>query len=968
MKPNKPNEGKVINSMTSEPGSKDDVMVVVVGASAGGMEAFIELLSHLPTDTGMAFVFVQHLDPKHESILTELISRYTKMAVREVKDGMGIESNHVYVIPPNTTMTVEDGRLRLNTREELPRQHMVVDLCMRSLAQVRGNKAVGVILSGTGSDGTLGLAEIQGQGGVTFVQDETAKFNGMPQSAIAAGYVDFVLPPAEIAAELTRIARHPYITHLATDATVDVVPEQHVGLDTIFQLIRRSTGVDFTNYRHSTIRRRIQRRMIVHKIETFPNYVKYLQQNPAEVNALYQDMLINVTSFFRNPSVFEALKTMVFPILLKDRSGDTPIRLWSAGCSSGEEAYSLAICLLEFLGDKAASTPIQIIGSDVSEVSINKARNGLYPENIQGDVSPGRMRRCFTAAEGGYRTNKIVREMCLFATHNLLIDPPFSQLDLICCRNVLIYMEPALQAHLISTFHYALKPHGFLLLGNSEGVGTMTNLFQVEDRANRIYSRISTAVRPQVAFSISRRLEQQTGTGARPRLAGKVLPSLNIADVQKEFDRKLLERVAPAAVFIDEALQVVHSRGNVNRYLKLPNGRASLSILKMIHDGLLLELRNAIIRAQKDNTTVHREHVELKADQSIRDVNFEVIPLRTPRTPQSYLMILFEEAKRERPLAKGRVPRKESSSKRADKLQRELDETAEYLQTVIESQEGTNEELQSANEEVLSSNEELQSTNEELETAKEELQSTNEELSTVNDELRRRNQEITSANNDLKNLLDSIDVAAVMLGSDLTIRRFTLEAQRILGLLDGDVGRPFENINTGFNVADLRELVVRVVTHLIPVKRAVRARSGKSYFLRITPYRTTENKVQGIVLTLTENQEEAAATEHPMEFMLVLDTELRVRAATPSFYRAFKLSPEAILNQRLDRLNHVVGFDNPELREALRKALHTSEAVGPVTLELKMDEESLRGFECRIERMAQDLGVRMITLSMQPAV
>ena len=949
----------------------EGVMVVAIGASAGGLEAFTELLSNMPTDTGMAFVLVQHLDPKHESMLTELISRSTKMQVTEVKNGMSIHPDHVYVIPPNTTMTIHDHVLRLTAREETRGQHMAVDCFMRALAEAQGNKAIGVILSGAGTDGTLGLAEIQAQGGVTFAQDETtAKYDGMPRSAISSGSVDFVLPPAEIARELTRIARHPFVALPPKDEVAELVPEQHISLNTIFQLIRKSTGVDFTHYRHTTIRRRIQRRMIVHKIDTLPRYVKYVQHNPAELKALYQDMLINVTSFFRNPAVFDALKSRVFPAFMKNRSGEAPFRIWAPGCSSGEETYSLAIVLLEFLGDRAPSMPIQIFGSDVSEIGINKARNGLYPENIQGDVSPERLRRFFVKVEGGYRINKNVRDMCIFAMHNLLADPPFSQMDIICCRNLLIYLESPLQKNVISLFHYALKPHGFLLLGNAESVGTLTNLFSLEDRANKVYAKRSTSIRPPVAFSMSR-IAATLEPGMRPHVVSRQEPSWTAGEAQKEFDRRLLQQFAPAAVFVDEGLEVVHSRGNIDRYLKLSSGRATLSILKMAREGLLLELRNAITRAKKDNVTLRKEHVEVKTDHSIRSVSFEVIPLRVANTHEPYLMIVFDEDRAEtaRPSSKVPVPmRKDTSSKRLAKLEQELAATTEYLHTVIENQEATNEELQSANEEILSSNEELQSTNEELETAKEELQSANEELTTVNEELRSRNHEITQANNDLTNLLSSIDVAVVMLGSDLTIRRFTPEAQKLLGLIPGDVGRPFGNINAGLNMTDLRNIVVQVMGDLIPIERPVALRSGGVYRMRFTPYRTNENKIEGAVLTFTptltdEERKGGAAAEHPTEFMLVLDSDLHIKSATPSFYRVFGTGPESVRNRPIHSLDHLVA-DNPELRKALQNARQTDESIAPFTVEIRMEGNARSKFECRLERVTLHGGVNVLTLSL----
>ena len=517
------------------------------------------------------------------------------------------------------------------------------------------------------------------------------------------------------------------------------------------------------------------------------------------------------------------------------------------------------------------------------------------------------------------------------------------------------------------------------MLGNNESVGTLGNLFSLDDRVNKIYSKRSTAIRQPVAFSTRRQFSRgESAAGPRPHAVHSQEPSWNAAEAQKEFDRRLLQQYAPAAVFVDEALEIVHSRGDMDRYLKLSSGRATLSILKMAREGLLLELRNAVARAKKDNITVRREHVEVKADHTVRDVTFEVIPLRVSNSREPYLMIVFEEPRAERVhrlARKGRAAavRKETHSKRFLKVQQELASTTEYLHTVIENQEATNEELQSANEEILSSNEELQSTNEELETAKEELQSANEELTTVNDELRSRNQEITLANNDLQNLLASIDVAIVMLGNDLAIRRFTPEAQKILGLVPTDIGRPFENINAGLDMPDLQQVVRGVISNFIPVERAVVGRSGKPYLLRLTPYRTSDNKVEGVVLTMTlamtlvEQGAAALSAECGSEMMLLLDSDLQIKAATPSFYRAFQLSPESVRNRPFDRLDHVLA-GHPEFQGALQKAQRGSAAIAPFTVELKADGNAPRKFECTIERIALPGGATVILLSFKAPV
>jgi two-component system CheB/CheR fusion protein len=844
---------------------KHELTVVAIGASAGGIEALTELITHLPADTGMAFVLIQHLDPNHHSILTELIARKTAMSVREVSDGMSVGPNKIYVIPPNSTMSISGDFLHLAPRVDSRGLHMSVDQFMRALAEQKGNHAVGIILSGTGTDGTLGIAEIQAQGGVTFAQDEaSAKYYGMPRSAVASGSVDYVLPPKQIAAELARIALHPYIGPSSPSEHSGSLPVANDGLGTIFQMLRRTTGVDFTHYRQTTILRRIQRRMVVHKLDKIQDYVKYVHSNPAETKALYQDILINVTSFFRNPKVFDILRSTVFPAIRKGQAPGRGIRVWTPGCASGEETYSVAIALLEFLGEQAYQIPIQFFGTDVSDLSITKARSGLYPDNISGDVSPERLRRFFTKTESGYRVSKTIRDMCIFAQHNVLNDPPFSQMNLVCCRNLLIYMEPVLQNRVISLFHYALQPGGYLLLGTSEGLGSTTGLFATEDRTHKMFSKITAAAGTQVSFSLRPALER-SNFGAYRMPARHPEAGWNYSEAQKEFDRRLLSQYTPATVFVNEDMEIIHTRGNVNRYLKLAPGRASLSLLKMAREGLSIELRNAISKAKKDNTVVSKKNLQIKNGHGHGDIgkdlsrliSFDVVPVTLGNLEETYCMIVFQDespetshgdtGRRVRPDEKGIA-----ISERAAKLEQELAATKEYLQSVIETQEATNEELQSANEEILSSNEELQSTNEEMETAKEELQSANEELTTVNDELRSRNQEITTINNDLTNLLSSIDIAVIMIGSDLTIRRFTPKAQNFLGLIHADVGRPLSNISPTIEIAGLMSMVQQVMADFRTMETELTDRNGVHYQFKVLPYRTIENKIDGAVITIVD--------------------------------------------------------------------------------------------------------------------
>ncbi len=577
--------------------------VVGIGASAGGLEAFTQLLEFLPHDTGMAFVLVQHLAPKHESMLTELLSRATRMPVAEVKDGMKVESDHIYVIPPNTNMAILHGVLHLMPRPATLGQHMPIDYFLRSLAEDQKSTAIGVILSGTASDGALGLKAIKAEGGITFAQDEkTAKYDGMPRSAIAAGYVDFILAPDKIAKELARLGRHPYVSHVKVERAGELLAEDGDDFNKILIVLRAATGVDFTYYKHSTIQRRIVRRMVLLKIDDLKNYVKYLQANAGEVEALYNDILINVTGFFRDPETFEILTEKVFPSIMKNRSPDEPIRIWVPGCSTGEEPYSIAISLLEFLGDRATSTPIQIFATDISEVAIEKARAGIFIENIALDVSPERLRRFFVKLESGYQISKTFRDICVFAKQNVVKDPPFSKLDLISCRNVLIYLGPVLQKKVMPILHYALKPDGLLVLGSSETIGGFADLFSLIEKKHKVYAKKMTALRPAFDFSNSdyqiEKVHFGKATSARETAS---------FDVQKEADQIVMSRYVPAGVIINDDMEILQFRGRTGYYLEPAPGEASLNLLHMAREGLTFDLRTAIHKSRKADAPIKKK-------------------------------------------------------------------------------------------------------------------------------------------------------------------------------------------------------------------------------------------------------------------------------------------------------------------------------------------------------------------------
>ncbi len=830
--------------------------VVGFGASAGGLEAFSEVLAHLPADTGMAFVLVQHLDPKHASVLAELLSRSSSMPVKEIRDGMPVEPNHVYVISPNANLTVSSGVLRLSPRSS-PGAQMSVDLFFESLAAEEGNKAIGVVLSGSATDGTLGLKAIKAGGGITFCQDErSAKYDGMPRSAIAAECVDFVLSPEKIAHELVRIARHPYVSRVKSDAGADPAEAE---FGEVFLMLRNATGVDFTHYKRATIQRRIHRRMALNHVDEPRDYIKFVRQNRGEIQALFQDILIHVTCFFRESGMFDFLKNRIFPSLLRDRPSGDPIRIWVPGCSTGEETYSVAICLLEYLHDNRLEAGIQIFGTDLSEAALEKARAGIYPDSIANDVSTERLRSFFIKVDGSYQITRSVRDLCIFARQNLTKDPPFSKLDLITCRNVLIYLGPVLQQKLMRTFHYALKPKGFLVLGISETVGTATDLFQFIDVRQKAYARRSAS--PSTSLDIVPPVERDE-IRVEPAHDKQSERFIHV-EAHRKIDEVLLSRYCPPAVVVDANLQILQFRGRTTPYLEHASGDANLSLLKMSRGGLGMEVRKLVQRSRLKDALVRSQTFQIGQSETLRQVRLSVTPVKVTGMAEPQFLVVFEEP----PAPSGAKGTKAgaglsaASARRLKELEQELGSAKLYLQSVIQEQEATTEELKSANEEIQSSNEELQSTNEELLTAKEELQSINEELTTVNEEMHGRNAELVRINNDISNLLNSVNIPIVMLGNDLRIRRFTPQAEKVLNLRPNDLGRPIGDFKSKINVPDLELLFLDAIDNLTIKEREVQDKAGRSYSMSIRPYRTLDNKIDGAVMALFDVTDRKATTD-----------------------------------------------------------------------------------------------------------
>jgi two-component system, chemotaxis family, CheB/CheR fusion protein len=932
---------RVRNAPVASDSTPDGGIIVGVGASAGGLEAFSQVLEGLPENPGFPIIFVQHLSPTHDSVLPHLLTARAKLPVVQATDGMPVQTNHVYIIPPNAHMAIAKRRLHLTPRPADHTQYTPIDHFFHSLAEEAGSAAVGVVLSGTCSDGANGIREIKASGGVVLVQDPaSAKYDGMPRSAMATGVVDRIVLPAQIAAVLTEIARHPRTERTPPPPEEDHPPIADPQFERVFMLLRNATGVDFSLYKQPTIKRRLQRRMVLQKLTSIEHYIRFLEETPGEVQQLHKDLLIHVTGFFREPGAFDALAKHVFPKLVESRREDQPIRIWVAGCSTGEEAYSVAIALLEFLGDAASSMAIQIFGTDVSEATIEHARAGAYPASTVEDVSAERLRRFFTKTDGMYRINKAVRDLCVFARQDLARDPPFSRVDLIVCRNVLIYLNSSLQKRLMGMFHYALRPAGFLMLAPAETIGTNTNLFAPVDKRHRIYRK-----KP---LDLPATLHLITGGAPPPMRTRRAAPGPHEPGTsQNEANRIILQRYTPPAVVVDSDLQILEFRGQVGLFLEPAAGDASLNLLKMAREGLLHGLRAAIVQARKSDRPARKDGLRVQSDGQTRAVSVQVFPLGGPEN--RHYLVLFEEARREETRAEAVRPaarraRRDRKPEAVERLQEELAANREYLQSIIQDLEAANEELQSANEEVLSSNEELQSTNEELDTAKEELQSTNEELNTVNEELHARNEELTQVNSDLLNLLGSVQIAIVIVDSHLRIRRFTSMAEKTLNLIAGDMGRPITQIKPNIECPELEAMIRDVVENVVVRDCEVQDAQGKWYLLRIRPYKSVDNRIDGAVLTLfdisdsrrqqLELREALRLAEAVIDMsaapLLILDSELRVHSINQALSALCRISPEQARGRALAELGSP--WASERLTGLLQEVARTGERLNDTEL------------------------------------
>ena len=944
--------------------------IVAIGASAGGLKAFEQFFANMPPESGVGFVLVPHLDPSHASMLPDLLRKYTKMAVLQAEDGMKVQRDRVHVLPPNTEMVIMHGSLLLKKLKEPRGLRLPIDTFFRSLAEDQRDKAIGIILSGNGKDGTLGLKAIKAELGMAMVQDpSSAEYDSMPSSAIETGMVDYILTPEKMPAQLVTYKKHRVSRRVPM--VVEGARSASESLQKIFQLLRSGTGHDFSFYKRNTLCRRIERRMSVHQIERLPDYVSYLERTPQEVTTLFKELLIGVTNFFRDSQAFESLNRCLMAEVLANKSKDDAVRVWVPGCSSGEEVYSIAIILRECMDKLKKDFRVQIFGTDIDGDAIDMARAGLYPASIVADVTPERLKRFFVAEEGAFRIKKEIREMVVFAIQDVLKDAPFTKLDLLSCRNLLIYLDVELQKKLLPLFHYTLRPDGILFLGSSEGINGFTDLFSLLDKKWKLFKRRPTAASAEAVVPFPASSPQ----AEPPRPSGTARKN-TVLDVAQKL---LIEAYAPPCVFIDANGEILYTHGKTGKYLELAQGYANLNVLEMARQGIRYELASAIRRARSQKRPISLDGLEVKTDGGSQRITLTVKPVRRVEGIGELLMVVFEDvAPKQLKLGKARIAFTPKATHRISQLEQELKYSQEHLQTTIEEVETSNEELKSSNEELQSTNEELQSANEELETSKEELQSLNEELVTVNAELQGKIEDLSRANDDMKNLLDSTKIATIFLDSQLCIRRFTPEATKIINLIQSDVGRPVSHIVSNLEQDTLSRDAQEVLDSLVSKSGPVRTKEGRWYLNQVIPYRTLDNVIDGVVVTFTDISEQKIAesilaarnlaegiVETVGDPLVALDGSLRVVAANTAFYRLFQTVADATVGQSFYDLGNGQ-WNIPELRELLEKILPQNGKVDNFIVEHEFPQIGLKKMMINALRIHREgIGTETILLTIK---
>lgn len=875
-----------------------------------------EFFTAMPADSGLGFVVVQHLDPDHMSYMASLLAKCTDMTVVQAEDRSPIRRNCVYTIPPNKFLFVKDGMLHLTEPVKRDGIRMPIDFFFRSLAQDQHEKAVAMLFSGSGSDGTLGIREIRGASGIVMVQDpKTAQFGNMIESAIATGMVDCVLPVGEIPDALLQYVRQSPVEPTDADSEGG---RDHLG--SIIYLLGSQTKNDFRFYKNSTLQRRVARRMGLHRIGNFSEYYRFLLQDPDELASLSKDMLISVTSFFRDPEAFAELANKVIKPLVQEGNSDRALRVWVTGCATGEEAYSIAMLLMEESARSRKRSPIQVFASDIDHDALKCAREGIYPESISADVSEERLARFFTKKDHVYQINKEIREVMTFAAHNVIMDPPFMKLDLISCRNLLIYIEPGMQKKILSLFGFALKPDGYLFLGKSETVVEQSDSFEPVSRSFRIFRR-----KPSAAVEVANFPTRSGAPAALPSRQER-RPSVKLSDLNQQV---LLKHFNASIVLIDENGNILHFYGESHKYLKHPFGDASLNLFEMTDDRHSLKVRLAAQKAARENHAAKLGALDFSRDDSNYFADVTITPVVEPKSGNRLLAVIFEDAPA--PVKDAPIGVEETEIGRRDdlteRLEAEIARLRDELQTTIDDFQTTHEELTTANEEVLAINEELQSTNEELETSKEEMQSVNEELITVNNQLNDKIEELSRTTDDLANFLNSSEVGTIFLDTGFCVRRFTPSATKLLNLIPLDLGRPVSNISNNLIDVDLTSVADNVLKSLVPVEKEVQTSDGRWHVMRSIPYRTLNNLIDGVVFTFTDVTRLKEAQDYAenivstvRESLIVLSPDLSIVSANRAFFETFRVARE----ETVGRLIYEVGnhqWDIPRLRELLEEVL-----------------------------------------------
>ncbi len=955
------------------------IPIVGIGSSAGGLEALGKIFNEMPADSDIGFVLIQHLDPSHKSSMVELLKRYTTMEVKEIEDGMLVEPNKLYITPPNKSVGINNGVLHLNVPKEPHGLRRPIDFFLKSLAEDLEDYAISIILSGYGSDGTTGINAIKSMGGMVMAQDPESAISGsMPSNAINTNLVDYIEIPEKIPEALIS-----YIKRIGKISPKKIFEKDDKTLNSIQKiliLIRNRTGHDFSLYKESTINRRITRKMNIHQIDKVSNYYKFLQEHHNEVNILFKELLINVTSFFRDPDAFKAYETYLRSEVLENKLDGDMVRIWVPGCSTGEEVYSIAMIIGKYMEESEKHLEVQLFGTDIDDDAIQVARSATYPITIVADVDPDYLNRFFNKKGETYRVKKSIREMAIFAPHDILINPPFSKLDSISCRNVLIYMNKDAQKKILSAFTYALKPDGILFLGPSESTSNFIESFTVMDNKWKVYkSKGSGGAHAQefVKYPYAR-LPPNYINAEDLEIIGKT--EENIA---KDVEKLLIEKYAPPTLIVNNDGRIIFVHGRVGKYLEPAEGVANLSVVDMAREGIKFELNSAIKEVYLKNKEVQYKNLEVKTNGGYQTINLTVRPIERPKMMQNLLMITFKDIK---PSEKEKDEIPESTplkDKRILELEKELQVTNDRLHTTIEELETSNEELKSANEELQSMNEELQSTNEELETSKEELQSLNEEMLTVNTELQNKVDKLSEVNDDMNNLLNSIEIPTLFVGKDIKIKRFTKDSTKLINLIPSDIGRPLKDISSNIEYKDMIKDIREVMDRVIYKNKEVLTKDGKWYFVRIIPYKTTENIIDGAVITFTDisDKKEIQRLLERLEYVrsiidtvrepiVILDNEMRVISVNDSFYEKFSVKKEDAVGKVLFEMENQK-WDIPKLRELLEKKLPKNQKIENLMVEHDFPEIGHRKMLLNAQKISErvikgsKIGKEMIILSIE---